>query len=827
MIVSTGLQTEPPMQPLGIGHFRKIAGHGFGDGQNTYAWSCTWYNDHLYIGTNRNVLVALRKKVLTDMPIKNWPVPVPEQAGSVDLAAQIWRYSPKQDEWRRVYRPPMVTGYYGRQVPASTGFRNMAVFQGRSDSSPAIYTIANCGSEGAGPVLVRSQDGEEFEIISEPGMGLADPNVIAFRGTLAFKGRLFTTPSGSRGGQSNTSFHTVVYCSDDPANRWEVSNPPAFGNSNNVGVFDLGVCGNYLYAGTINVRTGCELWKTDAEGPPPHRWTKVFDHGADRGQHNQLILSFAEFGGALYVGTGIQNGGYDRINNIGPAAAEVIRVFPDDSWDLVVGEPRLTRSGLKVPTSGFGPGFNNPFAGYIWRMAAHEGSLYVGNYDGSSFLPFSDPDEWPIWLRRFLTPDALDDFMRRRGGCDLWRTTDGDRFRPVTQNGFGNQYNWGIRSLISTPRGLFVGTANPFGPQVLTRGMAGPRYVDNPQGGLEVWHAAPEHLGRGPWDVDLAGGANLDGVVDGLNETVSLGVQLTSENSQREQSPSDSSSPWQSLLDEAVERDSRGNPLHHRPADAARRQERQWLEDPLHRLTGPDRDLMGLGEAIDEQVAAYFSHQPLRNVGYWRSMKSSPRQAAFDLLDELLANCASRNCVPDGGSIVLVAAGAGEAHSLLGDRWPNACATTVDLAEEVRWSTGTLPVAAASCDLLIQVESPSLSGNPSVLSECRRVVKYGGHLLLAGPIVATAPTPAAASPVEALLAECRQFLDRSGFECLQAIDITASTWAMFERHSREYFASKLLLQQIDQSQYQQIMAALPGRSALVAAYVVLLARRQN
>jgi hypothetical protein len=50
---------------------------------------------------------------------------------------------------------------------------------------------------------------------------------------------------------------------------------------------------------------------------------------------------------------------------------------------------------------------------------------------------------------------------------------------------------------------------------------------------------------------------------------------------------------------------------------------------------------------------------------------------------------------------------------------------------------------------------------------------------------------------------------------------------MFERHSREYFASKLLLQQIDQSQYQQIMAALPGRSALVAAYVVLLARRQN
>ena len=37
---------------------------------------------------------------------------------------------------------------------------------------------------------------------------------------------------------------------------------------------------DYLYAGTGNIRYGCQLWKTDAVGRPPYRWTKIFDHSA-------------------------------------------------------------------------------------------------------------------------------------------------------------------------------------------------------------------------------------------------------------------------------------------------------------------------------------------------------------------------------------------------------------------------------------------------------------------------------------------------------------------------------------------------------------------
>ena len=58
---------------------------------------------------------------------------------------------------------------------------------------------------------------------------------------------------------------------------------------------------------------------------------------------------------------------------------------------------------------------------------------------------------------------------------------------PVNRQGFGNPYNYGLRTLVSTPHGFFLGTANPFGPRVAVRRGDQWRYEDNPQGGLEIW----------------------------------------------------------------------------------------------------------------------------------------------------------------------------------------------------------------------------------------------------------------------------------------------------------------------------------------------------
>jgi hypothetical protein len=59
----------------------------------------------------------------------------------------------------------------------------------------------------------------------------------------------------------------------------------------------------------------------------------------------------------------------------------------------------------------------------------------------------------------------------------------------------GNPYNYGIRTLQSTPHGLAVGFVNPFGPKVGLDGVGGEGeggfgYVDNPRGGLEIFLGA-------------------------------------------------------------------------------------------------------------------------------------------------------------------------------------------------------------------------------------------------------------------------------------------------------------------------------------------------
>ena len=76
---------------------------------------------------------------------------------------------------------------------------------------------------------------------------------------------------------------------------------------------------------------------------------------------------------------------------------------------------------------------------------------------------------------------------RSPGGFQLWRTADGVRWEPVTRDGFGNPYNFGARSLVSTPHGLFVGTANPFGPHIAVHDDRRWAYRANPRGGCEVW----------------------------------------------------------------------------------------------------------------------------------------------------------------------------------------------------------------------------------------------------------------------------------------------------------------------------------------------------
>jgi hypothetical protein len=120
-------------------------------------------------------------------------------------------------------------------------------------------------------------------------------------------------------------------------------------------------------------------------------------------------------------------------------------------------------------------------------MAEFDGSLYLGTFNGSVMLPYLQPprpESKGVRLARWI---GIDHLVQFEGGCDLFWSHDGVSWTPVTTTGFGNPYNFGVRSMVGTPYGLFVGTANPFGPEVAARTLNGWEYIPNPKGGAEVW----------------------------------------------------------------------------------------------------------------------------------------------------------------------------------------------------------------------------------------------------------------------------------------------------------------------------------------------------
>ena len=122
-------------------------------------------------------------------------------------------------------------------------------------------------------------------------------------------------------------------------------------------------------------------------------------------------------------------------------------------------------------------------------MGSHDGWLYVGTFRWSLMMNYSVQDRWPDLFRRFHARLGPDEIMRKLGGAELYRSADGENFLPVTQDGFGNPYNYGIRGIEPTPYGVAVGTVNPFAPRVakLKRDGTLDGYIDNPRGGLEIW----------------------------------------------------------------------------------------------------------------------------------------------------------------------------------------------------------------------------------------------------------------------------------------------------------------------------------------------------
>jgi hypothetical protein len=430
-------------QSLTASQFTRINPPGFGDRQNSYAWSMAWFEGNLYVGTNRNFACVERATIAFYFPSRFPYLANPETCVTctpspydLDLRAEIWRYSPSTGRWDRVYKSPADLPNPkapGQFVARDIGYRGMVPFT-EPDGTAALYVFGTCAREYIPglppPRILRTTDGETFmPIPQDPGTTLGDLNAVTFRASAVFGNRLFVTASPSLTGDG------VLL----------ESSTPALGNDSfrqvtpsSLHVYELKVFNGALYIGVGDQKAGYSVWKTDATGPPPYSLIPVVTDGAGRGATMASVVSMHVFDGRLYVGGA---GWYPSLY----LSCEVIRVEPDDSWQVVVGNPRSTPGGLRSPISGLADGFGNPNNFHIWRMEDHQGVLYAGTFDAAARR------------RSFVgsnLPPAADD------GFDLYASADGQHWTTVTNDAFESPFDFGCRSLLSTPVGLFLGSTN-------------------------------------------------------------------------------------------------------------------------------------------------------------------------------------------------------------------------------------------------------------------------------------------------------------------------------------------------------------------------------
>lgn len=443
----------------------------------------------------------------------------PEWANA--MRGEIWRYS--DSTWEMVYQselwnwvnpdpsnplyPP--TGTY----PVAYGYRMMGTFEDQ---------LFVCGLGTWWPALplssvLVSDTGDSGDWTDITGILGGTNNV---RGLVEFNGGLYVTASTPGASVSGAGLGVVYRYTPASPLLWTAVSEEGFGSDYNTEFPYLIEFNNHLYTSTLNYEMGFEVWKTDGTvgGDGKYIWTPVVTDGFGD-TWNQWGMTMEVLNDHLYIGTAVGVGLVIKDNEIaGTRAFDVIRVDKDDNAELVVGAyiPRDPPAGwptTRIPLSKWPAGFGNPLNFYVWHMEVHDGVLYLGTMDGCGMLQFlpgliegmldeemieglfdeemiaslseelmsilyspetqaflQENPEYAQYIQQLQQICEYGDInaliqliVQYTGGADLWKTTDGINWVPVTLNGFNNPNNYGIRRLLSVCNTfLFVGTANPF-----------------------------------------------------------------------------------------------------------------------------------------------------------------------------------------------------------------------------------------------------------------------------------------------------------------------------------------------------------------------------
>jgi len=447
--------------------------HADGTRKNDYAWSMTWFNGRLLVGTGQFEVD----------PATGQPGP-----------GQLWSYTPggadgKQGTWAKVYEAPFSALSGG---PREFGYRWMTQCSFRGTKYLFVSTLGVLQGN-----ILWTTDAVNFSTVSR--VGYPSP-AVGFRTMVCFteasgKTTLVTTPVGQFGNDaasfdSDRSDNPIVLANDDPAGVgvWRNYSALRMGDPDNNSFFSMVAMNGWLYAGVSNEVTGAQVWRT--QGCTNLRqqnclptWQKLIDKGGGRAPTqagivgNKGFSDMIPFNGSLYLAVSSPALDGDRIR------AELWRMRPDLTFEVLVGEPRLNygasatlaptnaamptslRCGVPLenidgaggandcpPTLRRGAGWGEPGSAatgypngpnsYFWRTFTYD-------YNATS-APKGDNRLYVSTLKSGRRSGATPGFA-------LYATSDGVNFARVTDDGLGFAQQQGARSWAATPYGLAIG----------------------------------------------------------------------------------------------------------------------------------------------------------------------------------------------------------------------------------------------------------------------------------------------------------------------------------------------------------------------------------
>lgn len=439
--------------------WNKVNENGFGDKNNVAPRGVTVFNDTLLVGTgNCNFSEGYWGDLFEGGSIREFINDFKSKKETfVSTGCEIWGY--KDKNW---------TCFVGENGNTNGGF-------GDNNSNQVGFLIeykdflyAGLCNQVEGCEIWRTNNLENWEKVVDSGFG----NIENFWAMTAiiFRNELYV-------GTGNWN-KSEIYRTSDGKNWTQVvgedsKTPAGFGMEDNFYIWSMCVYNSNLYVGTANSK-GCEIWKTldGLNWDPIVAYNSFFESRNNGAQHQRgfgkywvgCARNMMVFNNELYIFSAIR--GYVNIVvkfferkivdfnfafpdlkypafNLVPRSGQIWKYNDTtETWSRIVGG-----WGKSSNSAGFGDRLNQ----YLWAVSSYNGKMYVGTMH-------LDPTVIRLEINGLFNHTISTDIPT--GKAEIWSTSNGDNWKQVNTDGFGDKYNLAIREMETFDGALYAFTVN-------------------------------------------------------------------------------------------------------------------------------------------------------------------------------------------------------------------------------------------------------------------------------------------------------------------------------------------------------------------------------